>query len=92
MDTQPTSADTNVKVRVLAFARVREIVGSSESERILGGPCTLAGLWAQLVEEMPALAAFSKSIRFARNGQVVEADTLLGDGDEVALLPPVSGG
>ena len=81
-----------MQVRVLAFARVREIVGTSESERILSAPCTLEGLWAQLIDEMPALAAFTKSIRFARNGQVVDADTPLRDGDEIALLPPVSGG
>jgi molybdopterin synthase catalytic subunit/molybdopterin synthase sulfur carrier subunit len=82
----------SLRVRVLAFARVREIVGSSQSERVLGAACTLGELWAQLVSEMPALAAFSSSIRFARNGQIVEPGTPLGEGDEVALLPPVSGG
>ena len=92
MDTRPISAVTEVRVRVLAFARVREILGSSEAERILSGPCTLAGLWEGLVSEVPALAAFSRAIRFARNGQIVDADTPLCDGDEVALLPPVSGG
>lgn len=92
MATPPTSEDTELRICVLAFARVREIVGSSQTQRILGGPCTLGELWVQLVDEMPALGAFSSSIRFACNGEIAEPGTPLRDGDEVALLPPVSGG
>ncbi|MBC5815171.1 MAG: MoaD/ThiS family protein [Candidatus Eremiobacteraeota bacterium] len=92
MATQPTSAATEIRVRVLAFARVREIAGASELERAVGSAATLSELWADLVNEMPGLADFSSSIRFARNGQLVDADAPLQEGDEIALLPPVSGG
>jgi len=77
---------------VLAFARVREIAGTSEHERAVGPAATVRELWADLVNEMPGLADFSSSIRFARNGQIVDADSPLQEGDEIALLPPVSGG
>ncbi|MFN2527951.1 MAG: MoaD/ThiS family protein [Candidatus Baltobacteraceae bacterium] len=92
MATQPTSAVTEIRIVVLAFARVREITGASELERTVGALATVNEVWAGLVAEMPGLTHFSSSIRFARNGQIVDADTALQDGDEVALLPPVSGG
>ena len=92
MVTQPISAVTKILVRVLAFARVREIAGHSEFERELDAGATIGSLWAALVDELPELAHFSKSIRFAHNGQIAGAASLLEDGDEVALLPPVSGG
>ena len=92
MATRPISAGTEIRVRILAFARVREIAGQSEFERDLQPHTTIGDLWAALACEMPDLAHFSKSIRFARNGHIVGADCSLHAGDEVALLPPVSGG
>jgi len=92
MATRPTSEATEIRIHLLAFARVREITGTSELECSVGALTTMNELWAGLVGEMPDLAHFSSSIRFARNGQIVDADTALEDGDEVALLPPVSGG
>ncbi len=92
MDTQPTSADTEIVIRVLAFARVREILGFSELERNIEVGCTIAALWESFVVEKSELAAFSSSIRFACNGRIVESSLVLAHGDEVALLPPVGGG
>ena len=92
MDTRPTSAGTEIFVRVLAFARVREIVGSSEIERHLEAGCTIERLWQAFVAEQPELSAFSSSIRFACNSRIVEPSVILSDGDEVAFLPPVGGG
>lgn len=79
-------------VRVLAFARVREILGTNESIHSLATAATIADLWERLETSAPALCSFRTSIRFARNGNIVPAQTALCDGDEVALLPPVSGG
>ena len=42
--------------------------------------------------EFPALGPLLPSTRFVRNGAFVEADSVLGDGDELALLPPFGGG
>ncbi len=79
-------------MRVLTFARVREIIGASEIERPVAGGSTIESLWRSFVAEKPELAAFDSSIRFACNGKIADPALLLRDGDEVALLPPVSGG
>jgi molybdopterin converting factor small subunit len=81
-----------VRVRVLAFARIAEIVGSAASEREVRDGATVGDLWDDLGREFPALPAFRASTRFARNGAFVAATQALVDGDELALLPPFGGG
>lgn len=81
-----------MNIRVLAFARVREILGASESAIETGSGATAREVWRMLCDRYAALAPFDSSIRFARNGNIVAADSVLQDGDELALLPPVSGG
>ncbi|HVA38797.1 MAG TPA: molybdopterin converting factor subunit 1 [Candidatus Dormibacteraeota bacterium] len=79
-------------IRVLAFARARELMGSGESTIELPEGATVAQLRAHLSERVPQLAGLGGSLRFARNGALAAEDQSLHDGDEVALLPPVSGG
>ncbi|HEY0396520.1 MAG TPA: MoaD/ThiS family protein [Candidatus Elarobacter sp.] len=81
-----------VTVRVLAFARLRELLGFGARTMTVANGVTVEGLWAQLASEAAALAPLRASTRFARNGALVAAGTLLNDGDEIALLPPVGGG
>jgi len=76
----------------MAFARVRDVLGWAQQTIELDADPTVAGLWDVLIARVPALAALRASTRTARNGVVVTAQTPLGAGDEVALLPPVSGG
>jgi molybdopterin synthase catalytic subunit len=52
----------------------------------------VADAWDALVGLHPALAPGRDSVRFARNGAYADATTALADGDEVAMIPPVSGG
>ncbi|MEA2688493.1 MAG: sulfur-carrier protein [Candidatus Eremiobacteraeota bacterium] len=79
-------------VRVLAFARLRELLGFGE--RLVGVPegTTAEALWSQLASEAPQLAPLRTSTRFARNGALADGTTALQEGDEIALLPPVGGG
>lgn len=77
-------------VRVLAFARLRELLGFAERDVELGSGATLEDLWRTI--GTPELAALRGSTRFARNGALADAATVLTEGDEVALLPPVGGG
>ncbi len=79
-------------IRVIAFARVRELLGFSEREFGLAEVPTVGALRAHLERDVPALAALADSTRIARNGQIVDDAASLAEGDEVALLPPVGGG
>jgi molybdopterin converting factor small subunit len=49
-------------------------------------------LWQILTSARPALMAFRSTTRLARNGEYATAGTVFGNADEVALIPPVSGG
>ena len=79
-------------VRVLAFARLRELLGFGMREVDLADDTTLEGLWAQLAQDANGLEGLRASTRFARNGALVEGAAILSDGDEIALMPPVGGG
>jgi molybdopterin synthase catalytic subunit/molybdopterin synthase sulfur carrier subunit len=81
-----------VTVRVLAFARIREILGSASAERTVAAHASVAEVWEGLAREFPALAPLHGSTRFARNGAFVAGGQTLEDGDELALLPPFGGG
>ena len=80
-------------VRVLAFARVRELLGGGSHELQIEDGATVADVWDALANRYTALAPLADSTRIARNGKVVsDAAEPLADGDELALLPPVGGG
>jgi len=79
-------------VRVLLFAALREAVGEKTVELELRGSATLADLLAELEARYAPLARYRGRLIVARNDERVPLATALRDGDEVALLPPVSGG
>ena len=81
-----------MKVRVRVFAALREILGKDEAEIELPEGTTIEGLWEQLVDDDDRLEPFTKSINFAINHDFVGKETELNPDDEVAFLPPVSGG
>jgi molybdopterin converting factor small subunit len=81
-----------MEVRVLAFARLRELFGFGERRIVCATGATLEDLWRELARENTEVAALRPSTRFARNGALAAGTALLADGDEVALLPPVGGG
>ena len=79
-------------VRIRLFAVQRELVGAREVPIELGPDATVEDAWAAIVARHPVLAPGRPSVRFARNGDYAEPGTVLRDGDEVAFIPPVSGG
>src|SRR4249919_1641515 len=81
-----------VGVRIRLFAVQRELAGTREVAVELADGATVEDAWLALVERHPVLAPGRPSVRFARNGAYADADTVLEDGDEVAMIPPVSGG
>jgi sulfur-carrier protein len=81
-----------MRIRVLAFARLREILEAPQCSLDLPSGARVGDAWAALLREHPALAKQRGSTRAALNGQLVSFEQTLCDGDELALLPPVSGG
>jgi molybdopterin converting factor subunit 1 len=81
-----------VRVTVRLFARLRDIAGAAELSRDLASGATIGDLWRQLALEFPELAQYERSISTAVNADYARMDRVVGDGDEVAFLPPVSGG
>jgi molybdopterin converting factor subunit 1 len=81
-----------MRVNVRLFARLRDIVGSGEMPLDATPGATLADVWQALVGQYPALAPYTAAISAARNADYAPMTTALSEGDEVAFLPPVSGG
>lgn len=81
-----------MRLRVLAFARVRELLGESAFDLDVGDGSTAADVWSALEHRCAALRDLAASTRVARNGRVVAPTQQLEQGDELALLPPVGGG
>jgi MoaE-MoaD fusion protein len=87
-----TAPGVALRVRVRLFAIQRELAGAKEIPLELPPGTTIEEAWAAVVARHPVLAPGRPSLRFARNGDYAEATTPLADGDEVAFIPPVSGG
>jgi molybdopterin synthase catalytic subunit/molybdopterin converting factor small subunit len=79
-------------VRVRLFAMQRELVGAREVDLEIAPGASIEDAWQGLVARYPILAPGRAAIRFARNADYVPADTILVEGDELAMIPPVSGG
>ena len=81
-----------MRVTVRLFARLRDIAGTAELARDLPPGATIGDVWRQLAREFPELASYERSISSAINADYARMDQAIGDGDEIAFLPPVSGG
>lgn len=81
-----------MRVRVRLFARLRDIIGASEIERDLPAGATARMLWDALAADHPELDRYLTAVSTAVNEEYARMDAILADGDEVAFLPPVSGG
>ena len=78
-------------VKVLLFGAAADRAGTRETEIAAGG-MTLDELWPLLEERHPGLSPMRGTLAFAVNGEYARGDARVRAGDEVAVLPPVSGG
>ena len=79
-------------VTVRLFARLREIAGAPDVAVVLPEAATVLDAWQALAGRYPALAAYAGSVSCAVNEDYARMNATLKHGDEVAFLPPVSGG
>lgn len=81
-----------MRVRVLLFGVLKDVFQRSEESLDLRSGATVSDLLDHYREQAPAQAKLFQSLALAVNQEYASAAKALGDGDEVALLPPVSGG
>lgn len=82
----------NIKVTVKLFAAYQEVLGSPELELEFPDGSTVAHVGQYFWEQYPELASLQSVTHFGINLDFVPGDTPLQPGDEVVLIPPVSGG
>ncbi|MGA2868825.1 MAG: molybdopterin converting factor subunit 1 [Verrucomicrobiota bacterium] len=79
-------------MRVLFFAQLKDATGCDAVQLKVASPLNLEQFWAELLEKFPKLAAHRGNVRLACNWEYTMPETRFSDADEVALIPPVSGG
>ena len=78
-----------IKLNILVFGPLAEKMGTKEIEVAVDEGCTASAL----AERFEILEMLSSGLRIAINGKIIDNhEVILGDGNEVAFLPPVSGG
>ncbi|MEA3313659.1 MAG: MoaD/ThiS family protein [Caldisericota bacterium] len=78
-------------VKILFFAEAKKIVGEGEIDLSFNGK-TVLDIKRDLLEKYPSLETSFNSVVFAVNEKYTAEDTVLKDGDVLAVIPPVGGG
>jgi molybdopterin converting factor subunit 1 len=81
-----------MKIQLRYFAILREVLGRSEEIREVDEGTTAGALYDQIAVDAPRIAGLKRSVMLMVNQEYVPAGHPLQDGDELALIPPVSGG
>ena len=81
-----------MKIRLLYFAVLRDIAGTSTAEMDLPTGTRAADVWQRLRAQHRELSDYLKPPMVAVNEEYVSPEQLLHDGDELAFIPPVAGG
>ena len=78
-------------IKILLFGAAADRAGTRETY-LQADEVTLDELWSLLLEQYPSLSPMRDTLAFAVNGEYARGETPVSPGDEVAVLPPVSGG
>ena len=81
-----------MRVTVRVFARLRELAGRDAWECDVPPGASVADVWQQVARDHDSLTPFGPVVSFALNSSFAPRTTRVQDGDEIAVLPPVSGG
>ena len=79
-------------IEVLLFGAAADRAGTRKAQLEVEESTTLAEVWPLLADRYPELSSMRDTLAFAVNGEYARMDGRVGPGDEVAVLPPVSGG
>jgi len=81
-----------VRVRVQLFARLRELAGRDEWIGDVPTGASVRDVWRALAAAHPDVEGLASTVSAAVNADFASMRTIVHDGDEIAFLPPVSGG
>jgi molybdopterin converting factor subunit 1 len=81
-----------VRVNVLFFGQIKELLGCAQDSIDIAESSSIEDVFQQVAAHNPELQKFRSSVVASRNQEFAAWDTPLRAGDEVAFLPPVSGG
>ena len=81
-----------MKVKIRLFAMLQEAVGKNELELDLPDSANEEILWKHLIQKYPQLQVYRSHSRLAVNQQYIQGEYRFKNGDEISIIPPVSGG
>ena len=81
-----------MRVKVLFFGMLKDIVGSAEDQLSVAEGAQLRNIFDHYAGRFPRLREMASSIVLARNQEFSDGSARVSEGDEIAFLPPVSGG
>jgi molybdopterin converting factor subunit 1 len=81
-----------ISITILYFARVKDITGVKKETMDLPPNTSIKKLLAKISLSYPDIESILNVVKISVNYKIIDMNTILKDGDEVALLPPVSGG
>ena len=81
-----------MKVKLLLFAALKDIAGRRDLEMELDDGSTLQQVTEKLASLYPEIGRMQNSVRIAINQEFADENSSLNNGDEIAFLPPMSGG
>ena len=81
-----------MRIRLLYFAVLRDIIGTSEADVTLPDGTRPRDIWSSLTRDHAELAGYETPPLTAINESYASPDSELRDGDELAFIPPVAGG
>ena len=81
-----------MRVTVRLFARLRDLTGAGELMREVAEPADVRAVWNAMAAEWPSIREYEKTMSVAINAEYAKMSDAVHDGDEIAFMPPVSGG